>query len=267
MKNTGSTVSVSKRAHAVARSRRSILFAAAILAIALAFFITPSRLGEFSYLVNLSAPAALSASTARFADFVTEMPSPEARHVGDWVADSRDSAGNDFVIVDKKYARIYVFDGEARLRGSAPILLGAAVGDDSVPGIGLRPISEVLPEERTTPAGRFVAERGHNTRGEDVVWVDYDDAVSIHRVLTTNADERRLERLSTAAVDDNRISYGCINVPAAFYETYIRPIFSVRRAIVYVLPDVKPVQQVFGSYDVAAKHAGVKPPSVFRPPN
>jgi hypothetical protein len=36
-------------------------------------------------------------------------------------------------------------------------------------------------------------------------------------------------------------------VPVAFYEAYIRPTFATRRAIVYVLPDIKPVQQVFGS--------------------
>jgi hypothetical protein len=130
-------------------------------------------------------------------------------------------------------------------------LLGFARGDDSVPGIGLRPIAEVRPEERTTPAGRFVAERGRNLKGEDVVWVDYDAAVSMHRVRATQPSERRLERLATPTVDDNRISYGCINVPVEFYEAYIRPTFATRRAIVYVLPDSKPVRQVFGSYDVA----------------
>ena len=55
-----------------------------------------------------------------------------------------------------------VFDGDARLIGSSPVLLGGTPGDDSVPGIGTRPIAQVLPQERTTPAGRFVAERGRN---------------------------------------------------------------------------------------------------------
>lgn len=107
------------------------------------------------------------------------------------------------------------------------------------------------PHERTTPAGRFLAERGHNLQGEDVVWVDYDAAVSMHRVRTTNSGERRLQRLATPTTGDNRISYGCINVPVVFYETIIRPIFAQHRAIVYVLPEVRSVQQVFGSYDVA----------------
>lgn len=202
----------------------------------------------------LSAVSSLPSSptAVRLADFGDASPSPEARHVADWVADSRDNANAEFIIVDKRDARVYVFDADARLRGSSPVLLGAALGDESVPGIGTRPIAEVRPDERTTPAGRFVAERGRNLNGEDVVWVDYDAAVSMHRVRATNPVERRLERLATPTVDDNRISYGCINVPVAFYEAYVSPTVAAQRAIVYVLPEVKPVQQVFNSYDVAA---------------
>ena len=100
-----------------------------------------------------------------------------------------------------------------------------------------------------------MAERGSNASGEDVVWVDYDAAVSMHRVRSTVEAERRLQRLATPTIADNRISYGCINVPVAFYEATVRPIFQTQRAIVYVLPETKPVQQVFGSYDVAAAHA------------
>jgi hypothetical protein len=171
--------------------------------------------------------------------------SPEAQRLAHWVARSNDHADTNFVLIDKKSASIHVFDAEARLLGSSPVLLGGATGDDTVPGIGDRPIAQVLPEERTTPAGRFVAERGRNARGEDVVWVSYEDALSIHRVLTTNADERRLERLETPTPDDNRISYGCINVPVEFYEKFIRPAFATRRAAVYILPEVKPLEQVF----------------------
>ncbi|MEO7728628.1 MAG: L,D-transpeptidase [Burkholderiales bacterium] len=180
--------------------------------------------------------------------------SPDVIYVADWIADSHDAAGADFVIIDKKDARVYVFDGDARLRDSSPVLLGAARGDDSVPDIGSRPLSQVLPAERTTAAGRFVGERGHDTRGDDVVWVDYDAALSMHRVITTNLKERRLERLASATTADNRISYGCINVPVAFYETYLQPTFARQQAIIYVIPEVKSIQQVFGAYDVARVH-------------
>ena len=108
------------------------------------------------------------------------------------------------------------------------MLLGLAHGDDSVPGIGERQMSEIRPEERTTPAGRFVSEPGRNLQGEDIVWIDYDAAVSMHRVRATNPAERRLERLASPGVDDNRISYGCINVPADFYDAHLKPVLGAR---------------------------------------
>jgi hypothetical protein len=241
------------RASRIAAIRRTTLIIGAVAAgtvLSLAA-VTSGLPVRFAASISASSADAPHAST-RSADFGQASPSPDARHVADWVADSRDNANADFIIVDKRDAKAYVFDAEARLRGASPVLLGAALGDDSVPGIGLRPIAEVRPEERTTPAGRFVAERGRNLKGDDVVWVDYDAAVSMHRVRATKPSERRLERLATPTVDDNRISYGCINVPVAFYEAYVRPTVATRRAIVYVLPDIKPVQQVFNSYDVTA---------------
>jgi hypothetical protein len=166
--------------------------------------------------------------------------------VADWVATAGDNGQHDFFIVDKRRARVYVFDDAARLQAESPALLGAARGDDSVPGIGQRPIAQVRPHERTTPAGRFIAEPGINTLGEDVVWVDYNAAVSMHRVRTTQPAERRLARLASAGIADNRISYGCINLPVAFYETQIRPrVHGGRGAVIYVLPEHKTLEQVF----------------------
>ncbi len=193
------------------------------------------------------------------ADFGGVKPSADARHISDWIADSGNNGGLEFVVLDKKSAVLYVFGSDARLRASSPILLGSALGDTSAPDIGERPLSQILPEERTTPAGRFMGERGRNARNEDVVWVDYDAAVSMHRVLTSNPAERRLERLATPSVDDNRISFGCINVPIAFYESAIRPMFAETRALIYVLPDVLTPKQVFGSYDVPPLASGPRP--------
>ena len=215
----------------------------AVSVLALALSLVPGSHSVSGGTPFYGAPESVSvgmlAANAGFADFGTEQASPDARHIADWIAASGDSAHSEFVIVDKQFARVYVFDADARLRGSAPVLLGAARGDDSVADIGSRPIADVRPEERTTPAGRFVAERGRNASDEDVIWVDYDAAVSMHRVRTTNPAENRLERLATSTVEDNRISYGCINVPAAFYDSFIRPLFATHRTVVYVLPDVR----------------------------
>ena len=154
------------------------------------------------------------------------------------------------MIVDKIDARIFVFDAGGRLHGAAPALLGLARGDDTVPGIGDREYADMPPDTRTTPAGRFVAALGMNARGEDVVWLDYDAAVSLHRVITAKPKERRLQRLATPTPLDNRISFGCINVPAKFFDTVVSPAFTGTKGIVYVLPETRPGREVFGAYDV-----------------
>jgi hypothetical protein len=188
--------------------------------------------------------------TVKRADFGREQGSRDARHLADWVVDSGDNLGKAFVIIDKIEARVFVFDAGGRIRGAAPALLGSARGDHTVPGIGERKLSAVRPEERTTPAGRFVAAIGQSSRGEDVVWVDYDAAVSLHRVIRT---QNRLQRLSTPTPKDKRVSYGCINVPAAFYDTVVSPAFSGTEGIVYVLPEIRSVREVFRSYEVGAR--------------
>ena len=173
--------------------------------------------------------------------------SAQARQLVRWVLQSGDNKGLPFAVIDKKNARVTVLTASGQARGSSPVLLGLARGDDSVPGIGERKMADIRPEERTTPAGRFLAEHGRNANGEDIVWIDYDAAVSMHRVRANNKAERRLERLTTPTPADNRISYGCVNVPAAFYERVIMKTFDVQNAVVYVLPDVKSLSTVFAA--------------------
>lgn len=200
-------------------------------------------------------------AAARFANFAGEEASAEVRHIANWVVDSGDNSQLFFVIIDKKNTRVFVFDPSGNLRGATPVLIGSAIGDEAVAGIGARPIAEVQPHERTTSAGRFMGEAGRNASGEDVIWVDYDAAVSMHRVRTLEPSERRLERLASPTTDDNRISYGCINMPVEFYEQVLKPAFNANYGVVYVLPEVKSIAEVFTSaYDVAARH-GVTPAS------
>jgi hypothetical protein len=185
--------------------------------------------------------------------------SNDARLLAQWVVASADNGDRHFAIVDKRRAQVLVFNANGRLVGATPVLLGYAAGDDTVPGIGQRPIEQVRPAERTTPAGRFVAQAGRNALNEDVVWVDYDAAVSMHRVRVTTPAERRLERLASPTADDNRISYGCINVPPTFFDAVVWPAFGQRRGIVYVLPEHKALEDVFP--ELATTVAVPAPPS------
>ncbi len=194
----------------------------------------------------------MAPSAERHADFGATRASSRTMLVANGIVRTNDNEGAPFIILDKVAARVYVFDAAGRMQATAPALLGFARGDDTVPGIGDKKIADITPEERTTPAGRFVAEFGQSSsRGEDVVWVDYDAAVSMHRVVTSNPKERRLQRLATPTPRDNRISYGCINLPKAFYETWVGPTVKRTRTIVYVLPETRPARQVFAFLDPA----------------
>lgn len=220
---------------------------------------------QFSSLANASTNASkslvapgVSASTSRaprFADLRGESASRDAQFIANWVADSGDNRNLSFVIIDKKNTKVFVFDPSAKLLGATPVLLGAKVGDDSVLGIGKKKIADVLPEERTTPAGRFMGEPGRNLSGENVVWVDYDAAVSMHRVRIVDPKERRLERLASPTTDDNRISYGCVNVPIPFFENVLAPVFNKSYGVVYVLPEQRKLEEIFAlAYDPAEKY-------------
>lgn len=194
----------------------------------------------------VASTAAASLAPARADRQSKAIAAGQAQQVAAWIRATADNQGHPFALIDKKAATLHVFDGAGKLLGSSPVLLGLAVGDYSAPGIGKRKMADIRPDERTTPAGRFVSEPGVNLQGEDIVWIDYEAAVSMHRVRTSNKAERRLERLATPTAADNRISYGCVNVPTAFYDALVKPVFGVRQAVVYVLPETRQPSAVFG---------------------
>jgi hypothetical protein len=46
-----------------------------------------------------------------------------------------------YIVIDKIGAELFVFDSQGQLIGRAPVLLGSAKGDDSVPGVGDRELA------------------------------------------------------------------------------------------------------------------------------
>jgi len=175
-------------------------------------------------------------------------PAGEARQLHDTIVKSRDNRGRPFAIVDKKDARIFVYDGAGHLRGETAALLGQASGDDSAPNVGEHAQEGNVPfEERTTPAGRFAAEPGVNAQGEPIIWVDYDTAFAIHRVRPGRAEAARKVRLAKGTPAERRVSYGCVVVPVRFYEDVVQRWLGKGRSVVYVMPENESVEEAFGS--------------------
>lgn len=201
-------------------------------------------------LVLVSLPAGATdrpaaAATASVASFGAQPASAEARYAAASVMASADNKGLPFVIVDKKDAKMFVFDATGVLRGASSALLGLAGGDHAVPGTGQRPVADIPLAERTTPAGRFLSQPGRNLQGEEVIWINYNEGLAIHRVRPGNSREQRLERLASGTPLDNRVSLGCVVVPVAFFESVVSPLLGKSRSVVYVLPEESSVQAQF----------------------
>jgi len=253
----GAALAQPRRSDILDGIKQGVLLGAAIAVLVLPLFRAHPVVPQPVSALQANAPRTM---TPRVADFGDEPASAEAREVANWVVTSGDNRKLFFVILDKINTKVFVFEPSGKLRSATPVLIGAARGDDSVDGIGGRPIAQVQPHERTTPAGRFVGEPGRNATGEDVVWVDYDAAVSMHRVRTLEPKERRLERLASPTTEDNRISYGCINMPVAFFENVLKPAFNASYGVVNVLPEVKSLAEVFpAAHELAVKQGTAGP--------
>lgn len=185
-------------------------------AMACGLFLLPAAAAQNMPHLTAAEPGAVAAEIVqvptKLANFRQEASTPESQRLADWVMHSADNGKLPFMIVDKVNARVFVFDAHGQLTGASSALLGLAIGDDSVPGIGQRKLSSILPSERTTPSGRFVASLDRDINGHEVLWVDYDTSVSLHAVVKGTPKERRAERLASSSPLDKRISYGCITV-------------------------------------------------------
>jgi hypothetical protein len=202
----------------------------------------------------LAAGGLLCASACQAApDFAGERSSQDARYAAAWVLQTGDSQDRPFAVVDKKEARIYVFEARGRLLGASSVLTGSAAGDDAAPDIAGRDVASLAPDERTTPAGRFASQPGRNDKGEDIVWIDYAAALAIHRLRPAPASERRPARMTSTVAAEHRISAGCVVVPVAFYESVVAPSLGRQRGVVYVLPESSPVRSMFGAIDVSLR--------------
>lgn len=140
-----------------------------------------------------------------------EAASPDVRAVAQWSVGTHDHAGLPFVVVDKSQARIYAFDPQGRLRGSAPV--------------GLEP------GDRPLPAGRFIAEPLTTAGSTTVVWTNGPTSVAVR------SDE---PRPSAGAVEE-----AALRVPPEFWQECVAAL-RMQPSVAYVLPQTVPAGSVIG---------------------
>ena len=171
--------------------------------------------------------------------------SADVQWIARWALASGDSAGFPYVVIDKVNAQVYVFDARGHLQGADAALLGMGRGDGSGAGIGTRRMATIAPTERITPAGRFMASIEQDLHGQEILLIDYDASIALHPVVKGQPIERRAERLQSPTAQDNRISFGCINVPLAFYQSVVSRVFGKTNGVVYILPEASSAQGWF----------------------
>lgn len=168
--------------------------------------------------------------------------SETANVVNSWVTQTKDNAGQKYVIADKASGEIHIMDAKGNVLASAPALYGKKVGDGMTVG--------------ETPAGIFTLtqESAPQSYGGDIQHfadAPNGDIYAIHRVLTGNPKQNRLGRLASKTADDNRVSLGCINIPAAVYDQHLSSGFKGK---LYIIPDQKELGSVFkGIEEIQAK--------------
>jgi len=171
--------------------------------------------------------------------------SPEVQAVAQWVGTSHDNTGLPFLVVDKVNAQVYAFTPFGQLKATAPILLGMGHGD--VPLVSASaPMSAIPPEKRITPAGRYLSSLVTDSHGKQVLSIDYNNSISLHIVVKGTPAQQRAARLASVTSEDNRISFGCINVPPGFFTEIVSPDFTPAKGVVYILPETRSAAQQFG---------------------
>jgi hypothetical protein len=181
--------------------------------------------------------------------------SSELQGTVQWIKATRDNGNMYFLVLDKANAQVFFFHPNGNLLATAPVLLGMGKGDKMlVPNAA--PMSAIPPQKRITPAGRFVSRLAIDSHGKELLVLDYDASLSLHPVVKGTPKENRAGRLASPAVDDNRISFGCINVPAAFYSNVVSPALTNTKGIVYILPETSPAGVFFGFQPAPAAPVG-----------
>lgn len=175
-------------------------------------------------------------------DFASE----EVRKTVSWVKKNKDNRTLPYAIIDKKNAHIFVFDAKSKIVDHGPVLLGIAKADRIDPKTLKAPLSSIGKKDRVTPSGRYHSVLGPDHRGKEVLWIDPVYAIALHPVANVPG-QRRKTRLQSATAEDNRITWGCINISSPLFKSVLSPLFKPQAGFVYILPESSPVEHLLAT--------------------
>lgn len=175
------------------------------------------------------------------------------------VADNRMRAhpNKPIVIVDKQMGLTYMIDANGVLAGKSASLTGKTKGDfRSEEAKKTASVESIAEKDKVTEAGMFEgALKKSEDYGRVITLQEFNNySVALHQTYLKKPAERRQERLESATPEDNRISFGCINVPNEFMQNVVLKSipYGMTRFPIVVIPESKSIQAFWPSEDFAS---------------
>lgn len=151
-----------------------------------------------------------------------------------------------YIILDKPSATMYLIGEDKSLIAEFPVLLGQTKGETRNMA---DPESDVA-IGATTPAGKYRLGKVGITgimqsdsilyQGRIMAVLGANPGLAIHMTYPKEFEERT-EALNTSTIDDNRMSWGCINVSPENFDKFIKPNFTHGYAeglhYIFITPD------------------------------
>ena len=187
------------------------------------------------------------------ADFGSVNAPASVKLVADW--QRREAPNKPVIIVDKQAGIAYVVDAKGKLIAKTPALTGKAVGDIETEAAKTKNLDDLTDADKVTPAGVFQSSRQVSDEYGEVVNVTGNDKfiIAIHRTYLGTPSEMREARLASPTSADNRVSFGCINVPASFYDSVIvNNAPSTGTFPVVIMPETTSVESFFPNADFSS---------------
>ena len=146
----------------------------------------------------------------------------------DHIIETNNNEGRPFVIADKKAGKLYLMNADGKVVDVTPALFGKTPSDaaKTTGATGAGKYDLTYNRDIRLPSGYEGSVQSFDT-GKN------GEQFAIHRVIDVKGQNRQ-SRLDSATARDNRITLGCINVPAEFYNQYLNDELG---AVLYVLPE------------------------------
>lgn len=158
----------------------------------------------------------------------------------DSVMSSENKTIEPYVIADKPTATVFLFDSQNNIIAKFPALFGQAKGE--APN-SADANSDIAGSGATTPAGSYKMSLGKNMKAQDlnlyhgkIFRIEGTSNLAFHITYPGELAERT-KALKTKTTEDNRMSWGCINISEENFDKYVTPYLSKDNQKLYITPD------------------------------